>query len=138
MNIKKLSELECLKIMDEFLNIQDDPKVGIFWYDPKEKELFGVRSVIASSINTNSISDLHEKVWSREYNKRKGKGLPLGVWDGDYKNTPRGRIFKSGDGFVVKTGKWIDDCPEVKELIIEEFDLKDSEVQFQYGIHWVE
>ena len=96
---KKLSEAECLEIMDDFLNKQDEPKVGIFWYDPAEQELFGVSSTGISDLKGATIQKLHKDYW-------------------------------------VKTGTWIDDHPEAKELIIEEFDLQNSNVRFELGIHW--
>ena len=137
MNIKKLSEEECLEIMDDFLYRQDEPKVGIFWYDPAEQELFGVSSTGISDLKGATIQKLHKDYWAKEH-KKKHKGIDIGRYAGNYADTPRGRIFyfKENEEFVVKTGRWIDDYPEAKELIIEEFDLQNSNVRFELGIHW--
>ena len=60
---------------------------------------------------------------------------------GDYTQVPRGRVFQFEDGtFVVFTGDWINNYPDVKSLILEEFDLpedattfkQDSDSQFMY------
>jgi len=136
MDGKKNSESQSLKIMDEFLNIQDEPKIGIFWYDIINDELFGINAVIAKDYPTPTISTLHKSVWAKEYHRRKTLNKPLGVWNGDYKNTPRGRIFKYGDRFEVKVGSWINNYPQAKQLIIDEFDLQNSIVDFVIESHW--
>ena len=132
---KTLTEQECLKIMDQFIDNQNEPKVGIFWYDKNEEELFGVESIDAALIKGSTINKLHRTVWSKEHNRRKGKGLPLERWAGDYKDTPRGRVFCEKGEFVVKVGSWINDHPEAKQLIIEEFDLQ-KDVKFEIECHW--
>ena len=136
MNTAKISESQSLKIMDEFLTIQDEPKIGIFWYDIRDDKLFGVNSVIAKDYPHLTISTLHKFVWAKEYNKRKALNKPLAEWSGDYKDTPRGRVFKSGDGFEVKVGSWINKYPQAKQLIIDEFDLQNSVVNFVIESHW--
>jgi len=135
MDLKKLSEQDCIRIMDEFLDKQNEPKVGIFWYDPIEGDLFGVQSVLASETKFKTINTLHKDYWKKQFNRRKHKGLPLGKFAGDYTQIPRGRVFNTGEGFVVKVGSWINDYPEAKELIIDEFDLE-QEVQFDIESHW--
>ena len=135
MNSQSLTEAQCLKIMDTFLDKQDDPEVGIFWYDPREDELFGVVS-IAPVKGLNTISKLHKQVWAKERNRRISKQQPLGQWSGDYKDTPRGRVFKADDGYLVKVGSWIYDYPEAKQQIIEEFNLQHVEVKFEIESHW--
>ena len=53
-------------------------------------------------------------------------------------NKPRGRIFylPDEDRFVVTTGKWLEEYPEAKELVLEEFDLPAQNTVFEYAIHW--
>ena len=46
-------------------------------------------------------------------------------------NFPQGRVFKNESVFYVMVGKWIDEYPQAKELIIEEFNLP-SDVEFKY------
>ena len=137
MNLRSLTEAQCLKIMDEFLDKQDEPEVGFFWYDPKDRILFGVTSVPASQVGQiNTIGKLHKQVWAKEKNKRASQGLPLGLWEGDYKDIPRGRVFKADDGYLVKMGSWINNYPEAKEKILEEFNLRGQDVEFEIDTHW--
>jgi hypothetical protein len=124
--------------MDQFLENDTEPKIGIFWYDPRDRIIFGVRSEVAKSTANPTINILHKQVWAKEYNKRKQQNLPLGRWAGDYTMTPRGRVFhdkKSGE-FIVKVGSWIEKYPEVQNLILQEFDLPEDKTTFEKEIHW--
>jgi hypothetical protein len=137
MSLKRISDEEALQIMDEFLDKQDEPKVGIFWYDPRDGVLFGLDKRSVSELSgQKTVKTLHKDLWSKEYNRRKHKNLPLGQFQGNYADTPRGRIFYQDGKFAIKTGSWIDDYPEAKQDIIDEFDLQDQDYQFEYGIHW--
>lgn len=129
------------QIMIENAGRQDDPCVGIFWYDPEENELFGVRSVNADDTRymqrdqfehrSRTCTPLHEAIWKKEFYKGKDKRFL-----GDYTKVPRGRIFEVEDqGFVVCVGSWIDKYPEAKELILDEFELPDD-TEFKIDIHW--
>ena len=60
MYTKELSEEKCHEIMDDFLDRQDDPKTGIFWYEPIKQELFGVSSTGISDIKGATIQKLHK------------------------------------------------------------------------------
>lgn len=128
-------------IMKENNKYQDDAMVGLFWYDIENDELFGVSSVIASDINfyeseffnapTKSISKLHYAVWQKEYNKGKDKRFQA-----KYTTVPRGRVFEVKDrGFIVCVGTWINDYPNVKKLIIDEFQLPED-TEFIVDSHW--
>ena len=121
---------------------QDDPYVGIFWYDTKENELFGVKSTLAREarwytshqFNTTVRTEtrLHKQVWQKEFFKRKDKRF-----QGDYTQVPRGRIFEfKNDGFKVFTGSWINDYPECKNLIMYEFQLPENNTKFVQDEHW--
>ena len=87
---------EVLEIMSQNLNKQDNPRVGIFWYDIREDELFGVVSAYPEEIRNISngmktIERLHRDHWKKEFHKQKFKGKP-GPFVGDYKDTP-GRVW---------------------------------------------
>ena len=110
----------------------DDPKVGIFWYNAAWKELFGVvshpvRDYTRANASDGRItcSELHEDVWRREYNRQKHHGDGSGPFIGPYENKPRGRVFYliDEDRYVVTVGKWLEEHPDAKELILAEFDL---------------
>lgn len=40
------------------------------------------------------------------------------------------------DRFVVAVGKWLEEYPEAKALILEEFDLPPEKTTFEYAFHW--
>ena len=40
------------------------------------------------------------------------------------------------DGFRVYTGKWINDYPQAKEQILEEFQLPKDQTKFFIDSHW--
>ena len=123
----------------------EDPKVGIFWYNPAWKELFGVvshpvRDYTRANASDGRItcSEMHEDVWRREYNRQKYHGDGSGPFIGPYEQKPRGRIFyqMEEDRYIVAVGKWLDEYPEARELILEEFDLPADKTSFEYAIHW--
>lgn len=120
----------------------DDPYVGIFWYDPNEDMLFGVYSALAAdtnyypskifNANARTCKALHYQVWSKEQHKRRKNPKFMG----DYTKIPRGRIFEvENRGFVVCVGAWINEYPQAKELIIDEFQLPDD-TEFLVDSHW--
>ena len=130
-----------LQTMRESFDTQDEPKVGIFWCNPERNELFGVYKTGVSSADLNhqgrkTISILHRKVWETEQKKAEAAGKAGTVWQGDYTQIPRGRIFQypSGD-MVALVGSWIDDYPRLAKMIMIEFDLPEDTV-FMVGQHW--
>ena len=131
------ASIEAMLNMEES---EDNPYLGIFWYDRKRNELFGVEKRLAEDIpyyhsptfdcNVKTISKLHETVWQKNHYRGKDKRFI-----GDYKNTPRGRVYQIEDSFVVFTGKWIDNYPEAKEEILFEFNLPKN-TEFRQDYHW--
>ena len=73
-----------------------------------------------------------------KYNRQKHHGDGSSPFIGAYENKPRGRIFylPDEDRFVVATGKWLEEYPEAKEFVLEEFDLPAQNTVFEYAIHW--
>ena len=146
--LRKVSEddyLSMLKQMEANRGHGDDPKVGIFWYNPSWNELFGivshpVRDYTRANASDGRItcSELHEDVWRKEYNRQKFHGDGSGPFIGPYENKPRGRVFYSmdTDSYIVTAGHWLEEYPQAKELILEEFDLPREKTVFQYAIHW--
>ncbi|MBO4634482.1 MAG: type II toxin-antitoxin system YoeB family toxin [Bacteroidales bacterium] len=122
-----------------------DPKVGIFWYNVAWKELFGVvshpvRAFTRANASEGRITcvEMHEDVWRKEYNRQKHHGDGKGPFIGPYENKPRGRVFyqMDEDRYIVAVGKWLDEHPEARQLILEEFDLPADKTTFEYAIHW--
>lgn len=130
---------DMMNAMLESMQYQDEPKVGSFWYDLDNDELFGVYSMLAEDAKpyksefgeeTRTGTRLHEQIWKREYFRGKDKRF-----QGDYTQVPRGRVFQIGNQFVVMTGQWIDDYPQVKDEILFEFDLPNN-TEFRKDEHW--
>ena len=131
----------AIDVMRDNEQYQDDPEVGIFWYDPKNNELFGVTKALVSDVgwyhsnqwNSDVRTDkrLHKNIWQKGYFKGKDKRF-----FGDHTLVPRGRVFEfKGEGLKVFVGDWIDEYPQAKELIIDEFNLPNN-VEFVKDIHW--
>ena len=131
----------AIEVMANSMDKQNEPDLGIFWYDTSNDELFGIVRTPADEAqyyhsnqwdcDVKTCKKLHETIWKKEHFKDKDKRF-----SGDYTKIPRGRIFEfKGKGFVVYTGTWIDNYPQVKELIINEFDLPNT-TQFKQDEHW--
>lgn len=140
--MKKISQqdyAQMIRQMEANRGHADDPKVGIFWYDSARKQLFGtVSRIILEYIRANatgwvSCSETHEAVLQEFLERQARHGDiegPLYFFNEDY---PKGRVFyqMDEDHFVVAVGKWIEDYPEAKDLILEEFDLPADKTTFE-------
>lgn len=130
------------EVMAANMDHQDDGEVGIFWYDPEEDDVFGVKSASVDDVpyynsdifrgcRVKTCRPLHYKVWDRE--RHRGKDPRF---SGNYTKVPRGRVFYvEGRGFVVVVGSWINEFPEAKEAIKSEFNLP-NDVDFEINSHW--
>lgn len=143
-----VSEHDIQNMMDVMranMDTQNNPKVGIFWYQMVGKRLFGVIAVDKDSIKRPNVggglitcNELHKDVWKKKYHQQKYKNGGKGPYVGDYKDHARGRVFynPTTDEYTVTVGSWIDECPEAKEMIIEEFNLFNVKCKFEKNIHW--
>ncbi len=121
--------------------LQEEPSVGIFWYDKDKNDLFGIVSALAKDVPyySNNMFDgkvktgraLHKNIWNKESKRNKDPRF-----SGDYTQVPRGRVFEvENKGFVVMVGDWIEKYPEAKEEIITEFNLPED-TEFKIDDHW--
>ena len=141
-DITKLDRAIC--VMSKNLNNQDSPRIGIFWYDVRNVDLFGVVSSHASEARISkglaSINTLHRDYWKKQYNKLKLKnnGKEVYPYIGDYKDTPRGRVFYdvNNNCYIINVGSWINQYTQAKTLIVDEFNLVDQNYIFEIAIHW--
>ena len=140
---REMSEQErkaVMKTMSDFLDSQEDPKVGIFWYDEKTDALFGVNKAFADELQYNlnglkTVGILHEQWWQREKNKRVSKGDNIGIFSVDYTQISRGRILQNKDGtFQLMCGSWINE--HIIDLVKEEFDLQNIPLEVKIDEHW--
>lgn len=133
------SLMNAMKSMAE----SDKPQVGIFWFDRDSFELFGVhkRDAELTPIDSSGrriFNKLHYQVWNKDKYRAKALGENYLRFSGDYTKTPRGRVNKEGDKFLVYVGSWINEPYAKKEilteLIKEEFNL--PEFDFVIDSHW--
>jgi len=105
------------------------PSMGIFWYNPEEHTLYGVRKEELFPVRVDAAAsdglpfinypELHHDVWNQLH-------LP-----GEYESTPRGRVSWVIDKFVVLVGEWAWPVQEeLAALLEEEFSLTCFEFVF--------
>lgn len=137
-NSRNSESSAAMDLMYENDAYQNGPEVAMFWYDPEDDELFGIRSTLAADLNwyhSNQWNEdirtdkhLHKNIWQKEFFRGKDKRF-----QGDHTLVPRGRVFEFKDkGFIVFTGDWIDDYPQVKQYILDEFNLP-KDTKFEKG-----
>ena len=141
--IKELSgseRNEVMSAMSAFLNRQDDPKLGIFWYNEEKDELFGISSIYSDEAQFNlngkkTVKTLHKSWWIKQREKLKARKQSLGIFAQDYTMIPRGRIFQFSDGhFELMCGKWIND--HIVEMVKDEFNLHGVTLSITIDEHW--
>lgn len=135
---------KAMDAMNATLQEQDKPKVGIFWYSPNLNDVFGVVAIDAETApisggGLRTCKELHKNIWKRNFNYNKFHNIKS-EFVGDYKYTPRGRIFydEETDEYSIMVGHWINDYPTAKQCIRSAFNLEDKNlvVRFKYGDHW--
>ena len=128
--------------MRQYKDGDDKPQIGIFWYSPDENCLMDVYLQDFDSISPNKngrriSTKIHQKVWEKNYNRARAKGdqKKLAYYEQDYVWRPRGRVNfnENRQVFEVMTGDWIDNYPELKSEIIEEFQLPAENTEFLKG-----
>ena len=113
------AQMEDMRSFDEQM-----PCVGIFWYDPKDHALFGVRKkeltpLMVEEARANGVESI-------EYSQ---------LHDNKYTQVPRGRVAWTIDKFIVLVGKWAEPIQdELSELLETEFSL--PYLEFVYDEHW--
>lgn len=138
---------EAMRLMQSNRGKGDEPMVGIFWYSPQRKMLFGVRSHrisdytkanARSEYGSISCSEMHEDVWKKEYHRQKYKNDGIGPYTGAYEMVPRGRIFynPATEVFTIAVGSWIHQYPEAVPLIVDEFNLAAATYEVKTAHHW--
>jgi len=127
---------------------QNEPKVGLFWYNPERNVLVGVQSAFASELPFNSkgnktLKILHDTSWESVRQNAIAIGSTDEIWDEEsYMMVPRGRVFQravpgSDAGYYrICVGSWIRDYPRACELIVKAFNLGNSEYDIEHDEHW--
>ena len=114
-------------------------------YNVRTKSLFGVIAVDKDSFSKPNVGgglisckELHKNIWKKEFNKQKFKNNGIGPFIGDYKDTPRGRIFynPNNNQYIINVGSWIKEHTECIDEIIEEFNLENENYSVEIAEHW--
>jgi hypothetical protein len=138
--MSKSERREVMASMADNFEFQEEPKVGIFWYDPNADELFGVTAVEAGDLpfdahGRKTVRTLHKTWWKKQQERAKARKQLTSKFMKDYTQSPRGRIFQCEDGsFELMCGSWIND--HIVDLVKDEFNLKDVLLVVQVDIHW--
>ncbi len=133
------AQMDDMRSFDELM-----PSVGIFWYDPEDLSLFGVRKKERTPREVEEAADkgkpfinypqLNRQVWVKEYFKTQAKHLET-KFKGDYSQVPCGRVSWTVNKFIVLVGHWAEPIQnEIATLIEQEFALPYFE--FVYDYHW--
>ena len=126
--------------MSDNFEMQEDPKVGIFWYDKTGDELFGVTASFAAELpfndrGTKTVGTLHKTWWKKQQERAKAKNQLNSIFLKDYTQVPRGRVFQRKDGtFELFCGSWINE--RIVELIKDEFNLWNVQLEVKVDTHW--
>ena len=143
--MKTLSDDQHNAQMDDMRSFDEQmPSVGIFWYDPDDHTLFGVRKKEITPQMVEEAADkgkpfinyphLHRQVWAKEYFRAQAKHYET-KFKGDYTQIPRGRVTWTIYKFIVLVGHWAEPIQdELYTLIEEAFALPYFE--FVYDEHW--
>ena len=110
---------QTIEAMEPFLEIQDKPKIGVFFYDANLNVLYGVVAVLLESLAKNqgelmTVRTTHREIWDKEVRKQQDKLDGEGPFKGEYENSLRGYIaFNPSENiFEVHIGNWFEKYPE--------------------------
>ena len=129
-----------METMSDNFDFQDEPKVGIFWYDTESGSLFGVSKIEACDLAFNSngfktVRTLYKTWWMKQRMRARSKQDYHSIFEKDYIEIPRGRIFQREDGtFQLMCGSWITD--HIVNMVKEEFDLDNVTFEYVIDTHW--
>ncbi|MBQ5854185.1 MAG: hypothetical protein IIW50_00040 [Alistipes sp.] len=138
-----------IDLMRGFMD-NENPKVGIFWYNFVDNTLFGVEKGDAELYNDQgsiiAYPKLHKTYWQKQHHRAVAKNDINSIFykEHNYTLIPRGRIFLEGGIFYVNVGSWINgevngqnciDKDKLRDLIVDEFNLPNDFI-FRVDHHW--
>lgn len=138
-----------INLMKGFMN-NENPKVGIFWYNYVDNTLFGVEKGDVELYNDQgniiTYPKLHKTYWQKQHHRAVAKNDINSIFykEHNYTLIPRGRIFLEDDIFYVNVGSWINgevngqnciDKDKLRDLIVDEFNLPNDFI-FRVDHHW--
>lgn len=111
---------------------QTNPEVGSFFYDLEKHCLILVDTIPTKYCPTNgggmkTTDKLHEDIWWEN-------DMP-----GDFKDTPRGRVFfnTKNNKYKLALGDWAENIQdEILEKVKKRFHLENEPIYIEFGNHW--
>lgn len=139
---------DAIELMENFL-APEIPKLGIFWYDYKREQLFGVEKQEVTDEQMkrgmHTLPKLYRTYWQKWHHRAVAKNDTASIYYQEHNDTliPRGRIFLTNGVFTVRVGEWIQegvaghkiDPEKLHDLICDEFDIPED-FQFIIDEHW--
>lgn len=124
----------------------DEPQVGIFWYDIHSNQLFGVeKDDAAKYIQKNgdgTLPKLHRSYWKKQHYRAISRNNVDSIFykEDNYTLIPRGIVFvKSNGDLFVTVGDWIYNAniniEDLRDLIADTFNLPDN-FEIVIDEHW--
>ena len=136
---ERTAQMNDMRSFDEQM-----PCVGIFWYDPADRNFFGVRKkeitpqmveeAAEKGVPFINYPHLHRQVWAKEYFRAQAKHEDT-KFKGDYTQIPRGRVSWSVNKFVVFVGQWAKDREDELTMLIDRYFALPF-FEFRYDEHW--
>lgn len=135
MKFVKISNNEEQEMVDYMAsNLNKSPaQVGTFFYDITSDKLIMVDSMstkyaptFGSGKGKRTTDKLHRDIWNDE-------GMT-----GDFTLCPRGRVFYNNEtnSYEIMVGHWVDEYPNILDLVKKRFHLNDEKCELKYGEHW--
>ena len=124
-DISHKAQMDDMRSFDEAM-----PSVGIFWYDPEDHTLFGVRKKELTPREVEEAAEkgkpfinyphLHRQVWAKEYFRAQAKHYETN--SRVIIQIPRGRVAWTIDKFIVLVCHWAEPIQdELTDLIEKAF-----------------
>jgi hypothetical protein len=135
MKLTKVSKQEEQEMVDYMAsNLNKNPaQVGTFFYDVKNNKLFLVDAMstkyaptFGSGKGKRTTDKLNKDIWADEW------------MVGDFTMTPRGRVFydNATNTYEIMVGHWVDQYPDLLNLVKNRFHLNNEKCELKYGEHW--
>lgn len=133
---------QLIQAMSQFFE-NEKPKVGIFWLDPNNMNLFGVQKGDTEQYDNGSnlimFPKLHKTFWQKQHQRALAKNDENSIFynEHDYTKIPRGRVLVLNGNYIVKVGNWVNsvNLEEFREILQDEFSLPDD-FKIEIDSHW--
>jgi len=137
--LKEYMESVHLKNLEQTLLKESAPKVGLFWIDPEDKEIYSVDVKITDGEAFGAGTDNHYIVHpSSHYESWRKIDKPKKLKSVQYEDVPRGRVILKRNPVAEKNMFYVYMSPvldeeEYKNMVLDEFKLPLSRTIFDFS-----